>query len=64
MTPGSSNARESGEAMTYPAGRRPGARSNSRVVRSYRQCRAGSSYGELTVNRSIVARATIPILYS
>ena len=32
--PGSSKARESSEVTTYPAGRRPGARSNRRVVRS------------------------------
>ncbi len=33
---------ESGEAMTYPAGQRPSARSNRRVFRSWCQCLSGS----------------------
>ena len=33
-TPGSSNALESLDATTYPAGRRPSAKSNNRVCRS------------------------------
>ncbi len=54
----SSNAAASLNATTEAAGLPPSSRLNRRVVRSHRECRVGSSSGQLPIKRSMAGPGT------